>query len=353
MNKSLSCNLCDYTYRYESEIKRHLLRNHNIGIIWHRCDIDDCNAKFKEHHTLKRHKTNIHDIEVTWYHCDIDECEYKCKSKECLKQHKSSIHNIDVTLYHCHIGDCKFKCKSKGCLKQHKSRIHNIDVTWYHCHIGDCKSKFKTNSELKQHKRRIHNIDVSWHYCDIDDCKSKFKTNSELKQHAIFIHDIDVVWHYCDIGECNAKFKHNNLKQHKKICTGTDTILSYGEYKIKEMLDQMIVDYTHDKTHYPLTQFCGKPLRPDFLIEKDSYRPIIIEYHGIQHVKPTKFGSQTEEDSYLSFLKQQEHDQIKRDFCKENDYHLVEIYYTDNSNIDLLVIGTLVKYHDWSETDFF
>jgi hypothetical protein len=115
----------------------------------------------------------------------------------------------------------------------------------------------------------------------------------------------------------------------------------------------MMVEYTHDKTHYPLTQFCGQHLKPDFIIEKDGYRPIMIEYHGIQHVKPKNFGSITQEEAYLNFLKQQKHDQIKRDFCKEKNYHLVEIYYTENSNIDLIVIGALVKFHNWCETDYF
>ena len=281
-------------------------------------------------------------------------CEYKTNHLGHLKRHKSNKHNIDVKWVCCNIDDCKFKCKSNSELKSHKTNIHDIDVTWFYCDIDECKFKFKQRGNLKRHKANIHDIDVSWYHCDIDDCKFKCKRKLHLKSHKSFIHNLDVKWHYCDIGDCKTKFKqNNNLKKHKLTCTGTDTILSYGEYRIKEMLDEMMVDYTHDKTHYPLTQFCGQPLRPDFLIEKDGYRPIIIEYHGIQHIKPKNFGSETEEQAYLNFLKQQEHDQIKRDFCKENDYHLVEIYYTDNSNIDLLVIGSLVKYHNWCETDYF
>ena len=281
-------------------------------------------------------------------------CDYKTNRSSNLKRHKSYVHNIDVKLFYCDIDDCEFKCKNKDDLKSHKAYIHDIDVKWYYCNIYQCKFKTKKKTDLGRHEARIHDIDVKWCYCDIDKCKSKFKSNGELKSHKTYVHDIDVSWLYCDIGQCKAKFKkNNNLKQHKSICTGTDTNLSYGEYTIKKMLDEMMVDYTHDKTHYPLTQFCGKYLQPDFLIEKDDYRPIMIEYHGIHHVKPKNFGSETNEQAYLNFLKQQEHDQIKRDFCKENDYHLVEIYYTENANIDLLVIGCLVKYHNWCETDYF
>ena len=217
-----------------------------------------------------------------------------------------------------------------------------------------CEYKAKYPSYLKQHKAHKHDIDVKWYHCDIDECKAKFKNNSDLKKHKANIHDIDVKWYHCNIGECKSKFKTNgSLKRHKAICTGTDTNLSYGEYRIKEKLDEMMVEYTHDETHYHLTQFCGQALRPDFLIEKDGYRPIMIEYHGIQHVKPKNFGSIPQEEAYLNFLKQQKHDQIKRDFCKEKNYHLVEIYYTENSKIDLIVIGALVKFHNWCETDYF
>ena len=281
-------------------------------------------------------------------------CDYETNSSSHLKRHKSYVHNIDVKWHYCDIDQCEFKSKTNENLKRHKECIHNLDVKWYYCDIYQCEFKSKTNENLKRHKECIHNLDVKWVYCDIDKCKSKFKNNGNLKQHKAWIHNIGVTWYCCNIGQCEYKCKHkSSLKQHKAICTGTDTNLSYGEYKIKEMLDEMMVHYTHDKTHYPLTQFCGQALRPDFLIEKDDYRPIMIEYHGIHHVKPKNFGSQTDEQAYLNFLKQQEHDQIKRDFCKEKDYHLVEIYYTENSKIDLLVIGCLVKYHNWCETDYF
>jgi len=322
MNKLLNCNLCEFKTKYPSR--------------------------------LKRHKSDIHNIDVKWHHCNIGECKYKCKNNSDLKKHKAFIHDIDVKWYKCNIDECEYKCKSNSELKRHKAYIHDIDVKWYYCDVDDCKLKFKSNSHLKEHKAYKHDIDVKWYHCDIGECEYKCKRNSELKKHKAFIHNIDVKWYYCDIGKCKSKFKNNGLlKRHKAICTGTDTNLSYGEYTIKKILDEMMVHYTHDKTHYPLTQFCGQHLKPDFLIEKDGYRPIMIEYHGMHHVKPKNFGSIPQEEAYLNFLKQQKHDQIKRDFCKEKNYHLVEIYYTENSNIDLIVIGTLVKYHNWSETDYF
>ena len=114
-----------------------------------------------------------------------------------------------------------------------------------------------------------------------------------------------------------------------------------------------MVDYRHDKTHYKLTEFCGQRLRFDFLIEKDGYKPIVIEYNGKHHYEPATFGGISQEEAKDNFERQQEHDQLKRDFCKENNYTLVEIKYTENSNIGYIVLGCLIKHHDWIETDYF
>jgi len=59
-----------------------------------RCDIDDCNKKFKRASDLKRHKSDVHNIGVRWYPCDIDDCKEKFKRASNLKQHKSYVHDI-------------------------------------------------------------------------------------------------------------------------------------------------------------------------------------------------------------------------------------------------------------------
>ena len=58
-----------------------------------------------------------------------------------------------------------------------------------------------------------------------------------------------------------------------------------------------------------------------FLIDKK----IAIEYNGIQHYKPTRFGSMTEFDAEIRFEEQLKRDQYIRNFCKENKILLIEI----------------------------
>ena len=48
--------------------------DNNIDIKWFYCHKIDqnCNYKCKNKFDVKRHKANIHNIGVTWHKCDID-----------------------------------------------------------------------------------------------------------------------------------------------------------------------------------------------------------------------------------------------------------------------------------------
>ena len=84
-----------------------------------------------------------------------------------------------------------------------------------------------------------------------------------------------------------------------------------------------------------------------FFIEKENFQPIIIEYNGEQHYQPVKFGGISQERAEENFEKQKEHDNIKREFCKENDYNLLEIHYKDYGNINKIVSEYLIENLGW------
>jgi hypothetical protein len=54
-----------------------------------------------------------------------------------------------------------------------------------------------------------------------------------------------------------------------------------------------------------------------------------IEYNGRQHYEPIKAWG-----GYEKLKKQKEHDKRKKEFCKENEYKLIEIPYWDFENIE-------------------
>jgi len=65
---------------------------HDIGVVWHCCDIDDCTYKSKHSSDLKRHKSDVHGIGVVWHYCDVEGCEYKAKHKGHVNAHKKKMH---------------------------------------------------------------------------------------------------------------------------------------------------------------------------------------------------------------------------------------------------------------------
>jgi hypothetical protein len=56
---------------------------------------------------------------------------------------------------------------------------------------------------------------------------------------------------------------------------------------------------------------------------------ICIEYQGIQHYEEVEFFNKVR-----SFESQKNYDQIKRNYCRNNNIKLIEISYLDYKNIE-------------------
>ena len=95
---------------------------------------------------------------------------------------------------------------------------------------------------------------------------------------------------------------------------------SKGEKEIRMFLEKNNIDFNIQK------KFNGCSY--ERLLKFDFYLPehnICIEYDGLQHFKPVEFfGGETR------FKYQKKIDQIKTDFCKNNDINLVRIRYSEN-----------------------
>lgn len=50
-----------------------------------------------------------------------------------------------------------------------------------------------------------------------------------------------------------------------------------------------------------------------------------VEYNGVQHYRPVKFGSQTNEEINEAFRRQQIRDKWLRKYCKDNNIILIEL----------------------------
>lgn len=104
---------------------------------------------------------------------------------------------------------------------------------------------------------------------------------------------------------------------------------SRGEIKIHEILENNDLKYAMEYSFPDLNSNNGKPLRFDFAVfDDDDEIDFLIEYQGKQHYEPSnKFGGKR------GFYQQQFNDNKKRRFCALHGYKLIEIPYTDESEI--------------------
>lgn len=140
-----------------------------------------------------------------------------------------------------------------------------------------------------------------------------------------------IIWHCkCSCGkECNLS-SDDLISGNTKSC-GCKRNSSFGEEKIKNFLEQNKIDYIKEYTPKTLS-FKG---RFDFYIPSMN---VIIEYDGIQHYEKGTGNYDNDE----KFIITQEHDQIKNQWCKDNDIILIRIPYTkyDTLCIEDLLPGT-------------
>lgn len=110
---------------------------------------------------------------------------------------------------------------------------------------------------------------------------------------------------------------------------------SMGEIQIDKFLKELNIEY---KTEYIIEE-CKykKPLRFDFAIFEKNQLLCLIEYQGEIHYKSTGGWNSKE-----NFDIRQERDNIKREFCKDNNIKLIEISYTEYNNLSSDFLRSLI-----------
>ena len=135
------------------------------------------------------------------------------------------------------------------------------------------------------------------------------------------------VWWKCNI--CNkswfATISHRTSKDGRG-CPHCN--LSKGEIAILNFLDKNIINYTQQKIFEGLLGVMRKNLSYDFYLP--GYN-LLIEYQGEFHDGKAKLQTPSE------FKKQKEHDKRKREYAKNNNINLLEIWYWDIDNIEKIL----------------
>lgn len=140
-------------------------------------------------------------------------------------------------------------------------------------------------------------------------------------------HKYDLIWRcQCDCGNIK-NIKSSNLSQVKSCGCSSG---HYWEDLIGSILNELSIEFERE---YKFNNLKDKNyLRFDYALIKNNSVIGLIEYQGQQHFNPKHIYYK--ESVVL-------HDQIKKEYCKNNNIPLLEIYYYESSNIKEKIIKFL------------
>lgn len=118
----------------------------------------------------------------------------------------------------------------------------------------------------------------------------------------------------------------NKLQQdrHCPYCNISD-----GERIIKDFLEEAKIYFIYQYRFDGLVGMNGGLLSYDFYLPNKN---VLIEFQGEQHEQPVEYFGGKEK-----FKIQQEHDKRKREYAKEHNIELLEIWYWDYNNIEQIL----------------
>ena len=135
---------------------------------------------------------------------------------------------------------------------------------------------------------------------------------------------------------CGKEFERSlaNLNQKDIGVKCKECSSSELEYKTKKILTKYNIKYKGQVEYGGLLGLKGGNLSYDFYLPNYN---LLIECQGKQHEQFCKGFHMTEED----FKKQLEHDRRKKEYAKEHNINLLEIWYYDIDNIEEILLETL------------
>lgn len=137
----------------------------------------------------------------------------------------------------------------------------------------------------------------------------------------------------CDCGNEIIVPSSSLTTEHTNSC---GCLLSYYNMYIDVLLDKLNVIH---KSEYSV-DIQGHKLRFDFYLPDYN---LFIEYDGEQHYKPVNYGYNDEEKAQRKFEVVQKYDQLKNEYCKQNNINLLRIPYWDKQNIEKIICDYLQR----------
>lgn len=282
-----------------------------------------------------------HQLEIINYTCSTKPLTVKCKNCGKINTVSKAVNFLRRTTY-C---DCQPKlCVNKyieeinKILSQNKNLILLSPIKTVSGYL-----KFKCNKCGHEFERQANDFVKSKGKCPYcshriitTEMYNKFieeETNGEYSLISEYINDSTKVLIRHNSCGFIYKIKPTYFKQEGTICPKCKRFNSKGEKAIINYLELYNISYERE---YRFKELAHYPF--DFKINFQN-QIYLIEFQGEQHYKPKDFfGGEN------GFKLQQERDKIKKNFCQEHGYNLIEIPYYEINNIDkylnFLIIGS-------------
>jgi hypothetical protein len=166
-----------------------------------------------------------------------------------------------------------------------------------------------------------------------------YKTEG-LKTKTLFVKDVICTKHTTPFVFAQNGVNIHNLRLGKTGCPICGKKESRGESNVISVLSELGYDVSKQKSFdgcfgYGGKRYCDK-LKFDAYVIKNDGTEVCIEYDGIQHFEPVEFFGGEE-----GFKSLQERDDIKTNYCKENNIDLIRIPYWEEKNIKSILTSEL------------
>lgn len=242
----------------------------------------------------------------------IKEIEEQCKLKNLKWLNKEDIvnktkkdHN-NIFILQCLICEHILKCNITNLFSDRK--------------CGICNNNLK--KPLERVERELREV-----YGDEYKLSGEYNGSREL---SLFLHN-----------KCHNTFlaSLSNLLNGKTACPYCSIGISIGEMKIKRFLDNNNIFYEPQKWFNDCRY--KNPLPFDFAVFKDINKSnliCLIEFDGLQHFEPVEqYGGE------IAFYKTIHNDNVKNNYCLDNNIKLIRIPYWDYQNIDNILSFELLS----------
>lgn len=272
-----------------------------------------------------------------------DYLKYKDDRYACQKcrQRKTSENNLSKRQEYLYNAALEF-CKNKGyTLITKKEYIKNSDTRAYY----ECPKHGVHNSKIYSLLLGFGCPDCAYEENGMKGRLSIERVDEEIKQcGGIWIN--------------KSEYKGWSVKNLEILCPmcGKPFITSYNAFteyggqfcsecsKCKSKGEKSISRYLENNKIFFVAEYRFDKCKDKYALPFDFYLPdlnVCIEFHGIQHYEPVSYFGGKE-----TFARQNKHDDIKSNYCKDNNIKLIIIPYWDFYNIELILNKELLISHE-------